>query len=122
MSKQEMFNKVWKHFVVDKQHKSSRYGGTCLYRGPNNTKCAVGVLIPDDAYNTDMDNERFDNRISSLIKRYPHLKKYVGDDVVFLTHLQRCHDSTYSDNWFTVTMESILKEFAQKFDLTIPEG
>lgn len=30
--------------------------GDCLYRGPNNTKCAVGCLIPDDRYTPDLEN------------------------------------------------------------------
>jgi hypothetical protein len=33
-----------------------RYNATgCMYRGPDNTRCAVGVLIPDEAYRPEME-------------------------------------------------------------------
>ena len=33
------------------------YGGTCYYRGPNGTKCAIGHLIPDDKYDPDFEGQ-----------------------------------------------------------------
>lgn len=32
-------------------------GKVCCYRGPNNTMCAAGVLIPDSEYKPDMENK-----------------------------------------------------------------
>ena len=53
LSRQEMFDKVCQHLRTQKKrsfksdfNESSQ--GTCVYRGPNGTKCAVGALIPDE--------------------------------------------------------------------------
>jgi len=45
-TRQEEFDIVVKHLETQKQRSSK--GNGCLYRGPNGTKCAVGILIPDN--------------------------------------------------------------------------
>lgn len=50
---QEIFDRVWRHFVTEGNPRSvHEYGGgsACAYRGPNGARCAVGLLIPDDEY------------------------------------------------------------------------
>ncbi len=60
MNKQEqkrelkkVFNKVKRHLL--KQGKKSKRGGTCQYRGPGGTMCAIGCLIKDSAYSKEME-------------------------------------------------------------------
>ena len=45
---QEIFDTVYHHFITNKQPRSTNTFGGCQYRGPNGTKCAVGVLLTDD--------------------------------------------------------------------------
>ena len=58
MTPQEIFNKVATHLftqgtraMLDPECES----GQCMYRGPNGSKCAVGVLIPDKLYRKNME-------------------------------------------------------------------
>jgi hypothetical protein len=58
-TEQELFDKVVGHLAQQKVKSAlfneptaldSEGNWSCLYRGPNNTQCAFGVLIPDAAY------------------------------------------------------------------------
>lgn len=58
-TEQELFDKVLGHLAQQKVKSAvfnepttlhSEGNWSCLYRGPNNTQCAFGVLIPDAAY------------------------------------------------------------------------
>lgn len=48
MNAQQIFNKVATHLL--NQNEISRDENTCMYRGPNGLKCAVGALIADKHY------------------------------------------------------------------------
>jgi len=54
MTKQEIFNKVWDHFIVNKG-KKSMINGICKFRGINGSKCVIGLFIPDEKYDKRMD-------------------------------------------------------------------
>lgn len=51
MTKQEIFNKVWQYFVVEK-HPRSVEGDLCYYRHPSGDgrRCAAGLFISDAEY------------------------------------------------------------------------
>jgi len=49
MTHQEIFDKVATHLIKQGRQSATEVGG-CVYRGPNNTSCAIGCLIPDNAY------------------------------------------------------------------------
>lgn len=53
LSAQEIFEKAATHLL--KQGVKSTDDGRCRYRGPDNTMCAVGALIPDNAYDPDFE-------------------------------------------------------------------
>lgn len=54
MTKQQMFDRVATHLLTQK--KRAMKLGTCRYRGPGGTKCAIGALIPDAAYTDDLED------------------------------------------------------------------
>ena len=54
---------------VLKQNCQSRIGNRCVYRGRNNTKCAVGHIILDKDYNPDMDSTTIKNTSAEAIIR-----------------------------------------------------
>ena len=39
------------------RRENNHSGLLCLYRGPDNTRCAVGILIPDDKYQPEFDSK-----------------------------------------------------------------
>lgn len=57
---QEVFDKVVNHLRAQrcKSIGFTNNDKQCLYRGPNETKCAAGVLIPDEVYRPWMEGTR----------------------------------------------------------------
>jgi hypothetical protein len=63
---QELFNEVVTH--LRKQNKQSlSVNGSCMYRGVDGLKCAIGYLIPDECYHDDMEGAFFGE-----LPRYNH--------------------------------------------------
>jgi hypothetical protein len=48
-------NKEFKGKSVGVIRRHEYMNDSCMYRGPNGTKCAVGMFIPDDKYSHDME-------------------------------------------------------------------
>jgi hypothetical protein len=72
--------------------------GRCLYRGPNGAKCAIGLFIPDDRYNPQMDD--IDNasvRASVVIATYD-LEEFMPLDRMEMQRLQGVHDCSDEAN------------------------
>lgn len=71
-----------------KQGVKSMIGDSCMYRGRGDTKCALGLLIPDDAYAPTMENRLLGCMIAEDAPFY-------GLDVekkTLLIRLQQSHD------------------------------
>lgn len=75
---------------------------SCAYRGKNNTTCAVGCLIPDEMYTSDMEQNPFVN----LKLNFPELHTYLADThfggdlreaELVLTIAQNFHDGDVYD-------------------------
>lgn len=64
----------------------------CLYRGPNNTKCAFGLFIPDEDYNKTMEG-----KVASdvIIQSFPEAEEKQN----LFRILQRIHDSNKPKDW-----------------------
>lgn len=101
MTCQEIFDTVISHLRLQGP---CMFNGTiaCRYRGSNDTRCAVGALIPDDLYLPSM--ERL--LVPGLIKQMECLgDKYITLSTTFKTHqqlitrLQLIHDNENKSNW-----------------------
>lgn len=58
MTPQKIFDKVAAHLFAQGKRAMADpdcHSGQCMYRGPNGSKCAVGVLIPDKLYRRGME-------------------------------------------------------------------
>jgi hypothetical protein len=99
LDKQQIFDQVAEHLFT--QSRKATYAGIeeyrprCAYRGANNCVCAIGSLIPDCEYNSDMES----NSVGSLIEKFyssfhPEFKL-----INFLQKLQSTHDSYEIFNW-----------------------
>jgi hypothetical protein len=119
LSNQEIFDKVSKHLLT--QMKKSMSGETCLYRGPNGLKCAIGALIPDEFYDEAMESScafpktpHHQDAMSRAALRVGRLSGYLpvaGWDKEysdFLDALQNIHDSFEPEQW-----KEKLQQFAQ---------
>lgn len=62
ISNQEIFNSGWQRFIVNEEPLSIddsdifNQPNRCMYRGPYGTKCLIGGLIPDEAYDPSMED------------------------------------------------------------------
>ncbi len=90
MSKQKIFETVAKHLINQNCKSLTENRENCAYRGVNDTKCAVGCLIPDRCYDSKMERNTVDR-----IK----LPYAIKDNIELLIDLQQIHDNDYPHNW-----------------------
>lgn len=81
----ELFGKVVDGIIGQGCKVSVDEEGTCLYRGPNNTKCAAGQIIPDSEYKPEFEK----NTVTML---HYFTEKYSRRTLSFLMRAQNAHD------------------------------
>ncbi len=69
--------------------------GSCLYRGPGTKKCAVGLLIPDELYDREMEHYLVTDFPDTLISRILPEGLSLSD----LSRIQALHDEFYNSTW-----------------------
>jgi hypothetical protein len=122
MKPQEIFDKVVRHLF--KQNKKctcpsvvAGVPGSCLYRGENNTSCAIGSLIPDHLYDVSFENRG----IRSLMLK-EEISDYFGiENEIFLSSLQGIHDDAdinFAGNFNRGSLHYALKNTADTFNLS----
>ena len=119
MTNQEVFDKVWKYFIKDKNKQSYSRAPDMpnvyriWYKSPETgAKCALGVLIPDDKYKPEMEN--------MPLPQVLYLSGFdlkTLDDAFFKT-LQVAHDTTVIYDDFHERFKKALIHLAQSFSLT----
>lgn len=152
MTNQEAFDRVWEHFVVNGGKQSKGFDDTCMYReslcAEDETRCAVGVLIPDSMYDEGMER----HEVPSLIEDGFVGKLFDGLNEDFLVSMQSLHDSAarakgksgkWYNGWriyfpadsgrvfmefgargrtFRAYMKDGLTQIAKRFNLTTPDA
>jgi len=112
MTKQEIFNKVSNHLT--KQNAVSKKNGSCAYRGEDRHMCAVGCLIPNELYKTNMENATPYSGLLDKVLETIGMESDKGK--MFLRDLQLIHDSHDPPYW-----KKHLRDFAERYELTTPE-
>jgi hypothetical protein len=110
---QTAFDTVVAHLRLQKKRSAKPGTNVCMYRGPDGTKCAVGVLIPDDQF----DPAKESQHVSDLHSTIPALQ---GIDLDFLCELQRVHDSAVNWDESGFTAWDLLEQTAAQYDLIFP--
>jgi hypothetical protein len=133
MKPQTVFDKTV-NFLLKQGRPAMRDDGddwTCLYRGPNGTKCAVGFWMPDDCWHESMNGtdlgslireEEFDKIPKTRRKK---LSKWIDDFVIphreLLTSLQAAHDSPTvrkdDESFHKTRLKARLREVAKRYGL-----
>lgn len=89
MKPQVLFDKVARHLFKQNKKCVDPETNQCRYRGDNNTKCAIGILIPNRLYDPAMETER----ASRVMRRFPKVETIIGTDNHSLANeLQIVHD------------------------------
>jgi hypothetical protein len=119
-TEQEIFDRVWQHFVVEENPLSYDETGSCKYRGCGGAKCAVGIFIPDDLYDPALD--KFTGSLMSALRdglfdapSRRALKVWLFEYFDILSELQKVHD-TASD----ISIDVGLRDLAWKYELQVP--
>jgi len=89
---QDVFETVARHLLT--QNKKSTQDGHCCYRGEYGTKCAAGVLIPDERYDPKMDS-RNSTGWDNIIYAYEFSTMHSS----LINALQYLHDNNHPETW-----------------------
>lgn len=113
-TRQEIFETVANHLFSQGQMATNGLGA-CSYRS-DGLKCAVGVLIPDNEYREDFDNDPTGTSVKYLCQQFDYFQNKFGHDIYFFERLQGVHDNKH--NWDSnIRMRDALKEVAIKYQL-----
>jgi hypothetical protein len=121
MNNQQIFDKVSRHLL--KQGTRSTDELQCVYRGPGGLKCAIGVLIPDEAYDPKMegvsaagiiDQTGVDPDKREIMARIRQATGLGEENKALLESLQRLHDRGDVDNW-DAELRAVATHFNLKF-------
>jgi len=85
--------------------------GTCAYRGKDGKKCAVGVIIPDDVYDVEMEGKPVYDLLEKGVD-WDWLPKRDGVTVSpkDLHWVQAAHDEQVNGEWSHEKFETDLKK------------
>lgn len=93
MTPQAIFDTVTEHLFT--QGRASISGPNCLYRGPDGTRCAAGILIPDEIYDKSMEGATIDSIVLGIPRSgsTPHkFPEWFTKNVELISELQHAHD------------------------------
>lgn len=93
------------HSYLDDGGTFDRCSNICAYRGSNGLKCAVGAIIPSEAYKYNMEESNYPQMLSAN----PTFKT---DHCDLLTELQQVHDNENTDYW-----DTRLKSIYERLDI-----
>ncbi len=96
--RQEIFNRVKNHLLTQGVKSTDKSGdGTCLYRGPNGTKCAIGVLLKDEHWDASKNSASIWD-VGHLLEKSLETTLTMENNE-FLADLQEIHDSRMVEDW-----------------------
>lgn len=118
-TEQEIFDIVSTHLLEQNEQSRTRitigdihFVDSCMYRGSEGRKCAMGCLIPDEKYCADMEGN---NIISPMIYNVLYDEEIdVSKHLIFLSHLQHIHDHCVPEDW-----ERMIIETARHYNLEL---
>jgi hypothetical protein len=120
----QIFDRVWKHFIVDKNPPglSNPSDTGCSYNGPDGP-CAVGIFLrPEIGDLLDDATPTIEDILQELNQFEVTLFAELGD---FLNDMQLAHDEAAREvtrgQDFYLVLKSNLRELAAKQGLTVPE-
>lgn len=100
---QEIYDSVMNH-LWKQNCQSIKDLGLCLYRGPGKRKCAVGHLIPNETYDSEMEEKDIRELLTWLRyhpeEKFVELFKFLYKNYYILMELQQIHDG-YLPPYFT---------------------
>lgn len=116
MNKQEIFNKVWNGFKSQDWKRSVDHAANCMYRDPSGFKCAVGHLIPDEEYSSEMEGSTVWSLVEEMNILSEGFQEELKEEMAFIGRLQTIHDFEALSH----SLKYLLEELAKNHNLQIP--
>ena len=114
LTDQEIFTKVYHHLLTQREKAVTNPLDEyldCRYRGSNGLKCAIGCLISDELYKSEMETLP----IFKLMRTFQDLPFGSWNNLTLLIRLQGIHDQNPVDTWKTR-----LRDVADVYNLEVP--
>jgi hypothetical protein len=112
LTKQEAFDRMVRGLRDQGWRKSTFPDGRCAYRGEGGLKCAIGHLIPDEKYTSNMDNAWSPYGVLCEVKISVEDQRPWS----FLSDCQNAHDDAHN----RLDMHQRLQAVAAEYSLTFP--
>lgn len=112
---QDIFNRIYSH-RLRQGWRSMGTDGRCAYRGINNTRCPVGVLIADEYYTLELEGQRASEElVIEAVEKSINIPLGENERQLLVT-IQEIHDNCHPFSW-----EYHLEQLAYNFNLSIPQ-
>lgn len=126
-SNQDAFNRVWQHFIVEKNPRSVQPVVTedsgCTYRsvmdGGKINGCGIGCMLPDHLYRRELENKSVVVITDDSLQYSGITEWFKKCSRSFLSELQLCHDRSSNEDIEHFVKD--LQDLAKAFKLTVPE-
>lgn len=123
MDMQKTFNRMYEH--INAQGPCVEENNQCLYRSAEGASCAIGVLLSDDEYHSDMEAKGF----LTLAEDSNLLPAWMTDNtqiIAFLAEAQSAHDMSVGRcpdrRKFPAKFQLAMRRLADKHDLSMPDS
>ena len=115
---QAIFDKIVNH-LLSQNKRSVRHHSydaqQCAYRGNDGLKCAIGCLIEDDNYSSELESLS----VNTYAVKYALIKSGINTEshtlMSMLGFCQNMHDSNPPDTWMN-SLKSVAEQFNLKFN------
>jgi len=104
LTDQEVFDRVARHLLTQGERAYDNVRGVCMYR-KGCLKCAIGCLIPDDKYSTELEGLGVDN------ERVREALKGITESWDLLGAIQDVHDIRILWTQLPKSLRNIAKDF-----------
>ena len=98
LTRQEVYDIVKSHLLDQGSKSLMETGDMCAYRGENGTSCAVGCLIPDEDFPSQLEGKDIHGLVCSSTLNQK-LVSFLRKHMFLLYELQRIHDNIPVENW-----------------------
>ena len=114
MTDQTMFDTVVTHLLTQNSV-SMNDTGTCVYRGPDNKRCAIGCIIPDEMYTVDLEGKEVKILVNNSFLSTDLTSYLLQFNTNLLIRLQQVHDAHNPKSWYT-ELEKVAAQFNLNFN------
>jgi hypothetical protein len=115
MTLQEVVDRNWQFFIREAGHPGVMEDG-CVFRAPNGGRCAIGCVLPETM-------ELLDGPVDDVLETDDEVADFFeGVPFEALEELADLHDEIAHHPYFHVRYRRRLRDFAEEWDLTIPDS